>query len=191
MFILPHLEQPIIQDRLGTATDNWEDNWVFARDTNGAIIASAELPVFMCVSDAHQDGIVNKFYTHRDLDSTQEYYGKSNYVACAGANGFNQCSNKSFVIDSGIFASNSKTSFSGITDGSSNTILLGERSSLTEKQAGHTSSNRENYGAIWAGRVNSNSHLNYSAGRRGAEYGVAGIVFSDNAANWSAHIPPL
>ena len=185
VFVLPHLEQPALQDQLGSATNNWENDWSQARDANGVVIASAQLPVFICGSDAHPDGNENRFYTHTNLASTNEYYGKSNYVASAGANGFNQCSNKAHVIDWGIFASNSKTNFGGIRDGSSNVILLGERAGRTEAESGRTSSNKENYGAVWAGRVNSNSQLNYSSGRQGAEYGVAGIVFSDNAANWS------
>ena len=188
VFILPFIEQNNLEKQLRDATDSWEDNWVFARNAAGNIIASAEIPFLFCGSDASPDGNANKFYTHKDLVPTSEFYGKSNYVACAGTNGFNQCSNPSYQVDWGVFGCNSKTKFGSMKDGSSNIILLGERASRTAEQSGHTGSaaNRKNYGAIWAGRVNSNSHLDYpSSERRGAEYGVVGVVFSDNAANWS------
>ena len=52
-----------------------------------------------------------------------------------------------------MFGNNSRTAFNNITDGTSNVIALGERSSITEMEAGFTGSDAfANFGAIWAGR---------------------------------------
>ena len=53
-----------------------------------------------------------------------------------------------------MFGNNSRTEFRNITDGSSNVIALGERSSITETEAGFTGSDaRSTFGAVWAGNL--------------------------------------
>jgi prepilin-type processing-associated H-X9-DG protein len=190
VFILAYMEQNNLHTELKMATDSWENNWWNARNPAGVLLATKEIPFVVCPSDDSPDQEFNKFYTHRNFWATNEYYAKSCYVACAGANGVNQCSRYENRADWGVFGQNSKTSFAEIVDGSSNVVLIGERSSRTAAESGMTGSgaNRKNYGAIWAGRVNSNSHLNFPSGeRRGADYGITGLVASTNAANWGVN----
>jgi hypothetical protein len=119
------------------------------------VIASTVVPAFLCPSDAGPDGDYNKGYTHQDIVADgRDWYAKSNYVVCCGACNVSQSGNTNFKINWGIFSRNSRTKFGQITDGTSNTIAIGERPSRTEEQSGSTASNRRlNYGALWAGSI--------------------------------------
>lgn len=109
--ILPFMDQAPLYNQIGTQTGNFAYNW---RDANqdGSMVdaipaATTVLPVFVCPSDP-MGGI----------NTDKSNYGKSNYLASA-ATGAN--------IRNGAFFVNSSTKMRDLTDGSSNTIFVSER----------------------------------------------------------------
>jgi len=118
----------------------WGEDFV---GSNGESLVATVLSSFICPSDGGSDFTDNYFTMGQDIRP-----GKSNYVGCTGHNtwAINQTSNSSSDLW-GILRINSRTRFSNITDGASNTILLGER---TSEVGNHESGQR---GAIWIGRM--------------------------------------
>jgi len=162
MFILPFMEQNNLHDQFKTATGNWQNDWQQQVDANGKLLVSNVIPAFICTSDSCPEGDLIKFWTHRNVVD-DGLHSKSNYVANMGAYGFSSGLPQSTIVglnrpglrtqDWGIFGTNSRTTFAAISDGSSNVMALGERSSRNEKQAGSTSSNAsDQHGAVWSGR---------------------------------------
>jgi len=160
VFILPFFEQNNLEANFSSGTAQWQNDWTTALNPDGAISGGSE------------------------------FFGKSNYIAVAGAkNSYNDCSEVEFQSLWGILGTNSRTKFSNITDGSSNTALLGERSSITYFDLNPTGNLRPNYGAVWAGRDGSNGdyspHVSFSPTHSfSADYAFAGVT-GTNAANWS------
>ena len=74
------------------------------------------------------------------------------------------------------------------TDGSSNVIVLGERSSRTEADAGQNNP-RDSYGALWAGEVSKNNSFNSPNGaERTPDHAVMGrLSRGNNARNWGVN----
>lgn len=190
VFILPFMEQNNLETIFSAGTGNWQNDWTLAENPDGTRVATAIIPGFLCPSDDSPDGDRNKCYTPDEPRAAGQDFGRANYIAIAGAkNSFNDCSETEFQGLWGILGTNSRTTFANITDGSSNTALLGERSSINYLEIDPTGSvtPRANYGAIWAGRDGSNS--DYSSVVPGvtsfsADYATAGVT-GDNAANWS------
>lgn len=190
VFILPFIEQNNLEESFRVGTDRWQDDWTLAVNANGERVATAIIPFFICPSDDSPDGDGNRCYTPDEPLSAGAVFGKSNYIAVAGAkNSFNDCSEAEFRSLWGIMGTNSRTGFGNISDGSSNTMLCGERSSINylENDPNGNVTPRANYGAIWAGRDGSNS--DYTSKVPGvtsfsADYAFAGVT-GTNAANWS------
>ena len=85
-----------------------------------------------------------------------------------------------------MFGNNSRTEFGDILDGSSNVIAMGERSSITEVEAGFTGSDPyPSYGAVWAARPNQNSDLispDFTSGLRASRsFASLGAIIDMNA----------
>lgn len=143
-YILTFIEQNNLFDAFPTRTAWGED----MLDGNGNVLIASILPSFICPSDVGDSDLNNTYFT-KDQDIKT---GKSNYIACTGRNTWAGNQTRSSSSDLwGIMRINSRSTFSSITDGSSNTILLGERTS----EAG--SFNGQMQGAIWMGRMHSNN----------------------------------
>lgn len=112
--ILPFVDQAPLYKSIGTATTNFSLDW----PTNAITQAKTILPAFICPSDP-MEGL------NTDLKQSGQLVGKSNYAAS--------------TVDSlslGMFYANSGTKIRDITDGTSNTVLLGERTTQDEVSTG-------------------------------------------------------
>ena len=134
LIILPFAEQNTLFDLFRNSTNNFNTNWWVGVNANGIPHASQVLPVFVCGSDS-KDGQRNLNYTHKNhVAAGLPAWGKSSYVANNGPTTYGRAGDKAFRNLWGPMSRNSRTEYGLITDGSSNTILLGERSSNTEAE---------------------------------------------------------
>ena len=169
IYMLPFLEQNNLDSICKTATESWDLDVMDALDINGVPVVSNVIPSFACPSDSSPDGEFNRAWSHKDIVDIRPH-SKTNYVAVAGvldpasSTGdvlqLNQAGFSNSANQWGMFGNNSRTQFSTISDGSSNVIAMGERSSITETQAGFIGSDPLiTYGAIWSARPERNGDL--------------------------------
>lgn len=197
VFLLPFIEQENLQDTFKSATADWSTDYWLATLPSGEPCASAVIPFLLCPSDASPFGDLNDSYTQlqvQSLGALGTKFGKSNYVAIAGAGDEFQTSNMATFNDSanrfywGVFGKNSKTSFGDLAgDGTTNIIAIGERATRTDEQSGKTNSLRSGQGAVWVGVGTANAHypIRNGAGSVSKDWSVFGHLASDNVVNWS------
>ena len=184
MFILPFVEQQNLFDQFKAATNNWDLEAITVNGPNGQPLVSTVIPGFICPSDSSPDGDFNEPWSSPTIVGNGFMHSKANYVPVAGvidssiSTGVVQQLNNPTVADSqfrwGMFGNNSRTAFENIADGSSNVIALGERSSITEVEAGFTGSDPyDNFGAIWSARPDGRNDTSYTgpASRSAASLG--------------------
>ncbi|VAX38776.1 hypothetical protein-transmembrane region and signal peptide prediction [hydrothermal vent metagenome] len=126
--VLPFMDQAPLYKSIGTATSNFAVHW----QTPASALAKTILPAFICPSDPMEG-----------LNTDMGSFGKANYAA----------SSISQNNTTGMFYANSNSRIRDITDGTSNTILLAERSTHNQSSTS-TSCNGApcNFnGAIWIG----------------------------------------
>lgn len=117
--ILPFLEQSAVYDQIKLATNNFSQEVPNGTSTN---ISGQAMEAYMCPSDILGD--VNTFRSN---------VGKSNYMACGGsmvyANAENFVPNGNYDSRNynGIFCYDTSRQFRDVIDGTTNTILAGER----------------------------------------------------------------
>ena len=162
-FLLPFIEQENIFEAIPAGVSWGEDFLAF----DGEPVTSKVIPGFICPSDSAGDLNDTYFTTGQEQKNA-----KSNYIACVGLNqNFStsnnnpeatipvQLSNENSlgspnpdipILAWGIMRANSRTTISQVVDGTSNTILIGERTSLPELG----SSPPQQQGAIWIGGMN-------------------------------------
>ncbi|MEM7785493.1 MAG: DUF1559 domain-containing protein, partial [Planctomycetota bacterium] len=110
IWILPYMEQNSTYDDL----DLSQREYVNARGNTS--VAARVIPTFICPSDIPED----------TSNFSDFYFGVNSYFGCAGRQGW-------FLYDlsyDGILYYNSQIKMGQISDGTSNTFLLGERFSL-------------------------------------------------------------
>ena len=168
-FILPFIEQDNLHQQYNTATGNGAVDWFLVDDGTGQLVASKVIASFLCPSDSSPDGDFNLSLTDMSAPGGQ-VYAKSNFVAAIGAgdhietrrpdrtitwvNSPSGDLTTDSIITWGIMATNSRTAYGEISDGASNTIIIGERARRTEEASGATPAESVGaYGAIWAGRI--------------------------------------
>ncbi|MEM9942576.1 MAG: DUF1559 domain-containing protein [Planctomycetota bacterium] len=154
-FIMPYCEQNVLADLLDGKV-SWGEDFLGQTPTSGHLTGT-QIPVVICPSDVESSGLNETYYTTSGAYSDVRKNGKSNYVACTGNRTWvgNQAigtrtGNAALIRKRrfGIMRINTRTKFGQVIDGSSNVMLLGERSSEREEGAGAA----EQQGAIWAGR---------------------------------------
>jgi len=129
----------------------------------GRPLVQTSIPLYLCASDS-SDVDQNPVYTN--FFDSSETAARSNYVGCVGTDcgtarrrGDTTIAGDEPAADWGVFGKNSDTTFGVIVDGSSNTIMLGERTSLPELPPAGGVANQAR-GAIWIGAAHvRNSHL--------------------------------
>lgn len=154
-FLLPYIEQDNIHRQIPqqyfTGTVDWDYNTTIL-NTAGTGLASQRISMYLCPSDSLSGEPVEGTFGALSTTSggvTGGYYptswgykfGKTNYVASAGALGEVTGFYGTWV---GPFFHNSQTTIATISDGSSNTIFFGE--ALGDARTG-----TRNYALAWAG----------------------------------------
>ena len=111
-WILPFMEQAGVNDRYDFTVREYGN-------TNGPDSIGAQvIPSYICVSDFQPSQVI----VFRD----QNHFGINSYMGNAGVQSWFYLS----ATFDGVFHYNSSTSFSNITDGSSNVLMFGERYSF-------------------------------------------------------------
>ncbi len=164
VFLLPYLDQTAIYDMIPASQRDPDrlggTRWFMDTACNAA--AQARIPLFVCPStDPYQatDGIISRMHMYltpteaifegRTLGLTP-VYGRTNYLGLAGELG----SLPGYAQNQGVFYNRSKTSFSSITDGSTNVLMFGEA-------LGHYSGNSPQFTHVWIGSAVQPSHWGF------------------------------
>jgi len=162
VYLLPFFEQKNIEQQLEVASSDWDNAYGDVQDASGKLIVSNVIPGFLCTSDVAPDNDFNSPYSDPTaVSSNLGLNSRSNYVGCMGVNtslystwfmgSLNSRDNPNQAQDWGVMGINSKTTFSKITDGSSNVMMFGERSSKANTLVWLEEDERIPRGSIWSG----------------------------------------
>ena len=128
--ILPYLEQGPLYNAIGTQTLNFSRNWQDGNhdgtmSTADSIAAASQIvPAFICPSDP-MDG----------LNADRSNFGKSNYLAIAGTSAIQtNPSGQPLGAKNGMFFENSSRSLRDVTDGTTNTLFISERTTQNDPE---------------------------------------------------------
>jgi prepilin-type N-terminal cleavage/methylation domain-containing protein len=115
-YLLPYIEQQALHDGVETYLANGAPYIVYCP------LHATVMPIFMCPADP-----ANPKTLTGGQGSTNQQGFHGNYAACAGSTAFNPASGDDGGTDlDGLFYAFSKTRFSDILDGTSNTLMLSE-----------------------------------------------------------------
>ncbi len=131
--ILPFLEQNAVYDALANETQNWGNEPKFNAGDNP--VGASVIPVFLCPSDVMPN---NNTYLEGNTNAKSNYPGNGGMLF-VNDNDYNP---SSFT---GPFAVNATRRFADVTDGLSNTIIVGER------DGGISAGVTERFAAWWVG----------------------------------------
>jgi len=135
MRITPHMEadSPLKQVSIGPFTWPW---WVQMSGGQGPVVG-VKLKILQCPSDTRSN--LEKRY------SNTEYAALTGYLGVSGRDGFKETTSTKLAGQDGCLYVNSSVKIADITDGTSNTVMIGERP--PSKDPG----NDLEYGWVWAG----------------------------------------
>ena len=136
-FILPFMEQGNLISNLDLTT-GWSQTDV--DPGTGNAVTSTRIPSYQCPSDETEEGHTKYSGFSGDLNA------RSSYVMNMGSLSFGnrRSENADFKDLWGAGWRDSKTSFSSMTDGSSNVMFIGERDNVRKNGGG-------DHGALWVG----------------------------------------
>ncbi|WP_459555770.1 DUF1559 family PulG-like putative transporter [Lacunimicrobium album] len=132
--ILPFIEQAALYDQFNWSLPIYDDANIIPREKH--------LQSFLCPSDTVSHD------SHVKMGTTPEKYAMASYVASFGTPDLDETQDQRL----GMFSRNSRTRFGDVTDGLSNTLLLGERENGPFRSAG-VHGNHFEYETTWAGAV--------------------------------------
>lgn len=155
--ILPFLEQSAMYDALKSETNDFAQNrpWSCDGGQTASDLVSQPIAAFVCPSDA-------KGPTSTTANASGNCAAKSNYIGISGSDTQDACNNSD-----GMFYGNSKIRMRDITDGTSNTLMVGER---------EAKSNTRRRDGIWVGTNGSKDNFFDSIGHG---YAIAPTGSSD------------
>ncbi|QDS86440.1 hypothetical protein EC9_06020 [Rosistilla ulvae] len=145
--LLPFIEQSALHDQISNETDGFARSWQDANGDGSASdpIASASVIIdaYVCPSDPMSG-----------INTDKSSLGKSNYLAVAGHSAVQRDANgNGKSTQNGMFFENSDRRFRDVTDGTSNTLFVSERTTKNDRadslQCGGTDCNWA--GGIWIG----------------------------------------
>ena len=130
--LLPFIEQGSISEELKSVSNNFATvKWWGASSGPGGDLARVQIDAFKCPSDPGPDE-----------NPWRSNHAKSSYVGLIGSQLSNDLPNDAAAAQAlrfnGVMYHNSKTRFADITDGTSNTLVIGERDSQGEPRRGAT-----------------------------------------------------
>jgi prepilin-type processing-associated H-X9-DG protein len=147
--LLPYIEQDALYEAFSTymQTAPIPPYVIFSVNNNGNLPSSpgrnTVVPFVLCPSDP--EGPKNQTVAGNE----QGFHG--NFVLCAGSTFYNPASNPTGNTLNGMFYPYSKTNFSDVLDGTSNTLMVGEI--LVVKDAPTLHDLRGRYWNTWQGNV--------------------------------------
>ena len=139
-FILPFIEQNALDDQIDF-TRGWSQTDVGLG--SGVAPSTNEIPGYRCPSDVSDDGHT------RYSGSSGGFNGRSSYVISIGSASFEDREAGQLEQLWGVGWQDSKTTFATMSDGSSNTLFIGERDN---EEVFTDSGALDFHGAIWIGR---------------------------------------
>jgi prepilin-type N-terminal cleavage/methylation domain-containing protein/prepilin-type processing-associated H-X9-DG protein len=130
-FILPHMEQGNLYNSLGVATQSMQLTF-----TNNPAALQVIVPTYICPADVAG--------TLGDLNDNRQFTVAGKKVAIAKSNYVGNGGNAGSTPTDGIFGINSRVRISDISDGTSSTLLAGERDTKDPQNL--------RYAGLWAGQ---------------------------------------
>lgn len=124
VYLLPYLEQSTVYNQMRLDAPCW--------DASNSGVVKTNLSVFICPGAPNQEPTIN---VKDDGGATLAVFGRSHYLANNGQDetwGY-EMANYSTLEGVGPFYRNSKVRLAEVTDGLSNTIFVGEHTSVSDK----------------------------------------------------------
>ena len=137
VMILPQLEQGNLFEALNSRVRTLGTVMNDTNQATGIRLVQTTLPVFVCPSDPGEPLNRDRPFQQSGPNPRPNFLARSSYPGNAGDDG-----------DHGIFFESRRVKFGDVIDGLSNTIIVGERASMSGTIA--------NFGAVWAGRGGDN-----------------------------------
>lgn len=122
--LLPYMEQSNVYDRLNLNVSCW--------DASNEAAVRSPIPTFICPGAPNQEAIMN---VKTESGSNLAVFGRSHYLANNGQDEtwVYELADYSKINGIGPFYRNSKVRFAEVTDGLSNTVFVGEHTSMSDK----------------------------------------------------------